>query len=570
MTLTWSQVRQWRSGPVDESEAGLRSARDNLLSYADELADLGAPGRWTGQAATAARRSVRSLTDELELFTAQVGAAHRAIADTADGVLGVEQAVREAEAFAAAYRLRIGPTGTVRDPSWPTMCYATEHEEELARRERQAVVDECADRVAAAVRRAADVDADLTAVLTGILDGTVTDGSATSLAGAAAAGDAAGGLSLLEPPADGGTAAENAAWWAALSAAEQQRVIDEHPGWIGNRDGVDLDARDAANRILLPRYRTDLLGRRAELERLEQEYLEQWGQENALYLLQLSEINDKLASLDTVEAIIGQDHRQLLGLDLSHDRAQAVIADGDVMTADHVAVFTPGFTSTVQGMDGYDRDMAALNRRATWASLAAGDGDSVATVTWLGYQAPQWDTVLTGNSVASAGAAQDGGRSLAEFLRGINTARLADPDLTALGHSYGSTTTGYALQQVTGVDHVGFFGSPGIGVNHIDDLAVHTGQAFYAEAKWDGVGDLGAFGSDPSALDGMGHLETGGRTAGDGTPLTGISGHSSYLSDGSTSQYNLAEIVAGHPGEVITGNDVGITDPPSSWSWWPF
>ncbi len=244
------------------------------------------------------------------------------------------------------------------------------------------------------------------------------------------------------------------------------------------------------------------------------------------------------------------------------------------MTADHVAVFTPGFTSTVQGMGGYDNDMADLATRAGWSSVLSGDTGSVATVTWLGYQAPQWDTILTGNSVAGAGAARDGGRSLAEFLRGINTSRLTDPDLTALGHSYGSLTTGYAVTEPTGVDHVAYFGSPGLGTSDISDFQVPTGQSFYAEANRDAVGDIGMtgrFGADPSGMDGMRHLETRASTAPDGTVLAGVTGHSAYLEDGSTSQYNLAEIVAGHPERVIEGNDVGFwTDPIVVQPWWPF
>ena len=241
------------------------------------------------------------------------------------------------------------------------------------------------------------------------------------------------------------------------------------------------------------------------------------------------------------------------------------------MTADHVAVFTPGFTSTVQGMGGYDTSMYELSARTERELLRSGAGGSVATVTWLGYQAPQWDTVLTGNSVASSGAASDGGRSLAEFLRGINTSRLTDPDLTALGHSYGSTTTGYALLQSTGVDHVGLFGSPGIGTSDLGDLQVMSHQAYYAEAKWDPVGDLAAFGADPSGMAGMGHLQTGSAAAPDGSALDGVTGHSSYLQDGSTSQYNLAQLVGGHPDRIIEGNNVGwLTDPPSAQPWWPF
>ena len=58
--------------------------------------------------------------------------------------------------------------------------------------------------------------------------------------------------------------------------------------------------------------------------------------------------------------------------------------------------------------------------------------------------------------------ARAGGEDLAAFYQGVNASRTDDPHLTALGHSYGSLTTGYALQHDgTGVDDAVLFGSPG-------------------------------------------------------------------------------------------------------------
>ena len=82
-----------------------------------------------------------------------------------------------------------------------------------------------------------------------------------------------------------------------------------------------------------------------------------------------------------------------------------------------------------------------MSRRST--ATAA----SVATVTWMGYDAPQINEVTDWpRSVGMPGLAMRGGEDLAGFLKGINASRLQDPHLIALGHSYGSLTTGYALQ----------------------------------------------------------------------------------------------------------------------------
>lgn len=559
--LTWGQVSGWRAAPLVGSEKALKSRRDGLLSYADELALMGTPKRWTGQAADAAGTARRGIADAAEGLTSQVGAAFRAMCDAGDAVAGVEQAVRDVEWFATANGLRISAAGVVSDVSWAELCFASVHDEEIARAERQARVDECAARVAAVVIKAADVDADLCAVMAGILGGAFTGAGVTSLAQAAADGEARGGSSVVEPPKGAGTAAENAAWWASLSAKERERVIKEHPGWIGNRDGVDFAARDQANRALLPRYREELEKQKAELEAKLADYVRKAGRQvHPMYAIQLSQVEDKLASLDTIERLMKKPDRHLLGLDITHDRAEAVVAVGDVTTAEHVGVFTPGLTSTVQGMGGYDTDMYELKRRSEKFLRQNKEAASAATVTWLGYQAPQWGSTLTSNSVALPGAATEGGGALAEFLRGVNTSRVDDPDLSVLGHSYGSTTAGHALQQDTGVDRAAFFGSPGLGTSDLGDLKVPSGQSFYAEAKLDPVGDMPRFGQDPSFLGGMRHLQTGDATSPDGEPLTGVTGHSRYLEDKSTSQYNLASVVAGRPDQLVEGRDIGVVE----------
>src|SRR5699024_4634968 len=91
------------------------------------------------------------------------------------------------------------------------------------------------------------------------------DGGTGTLAQASAVGEVEGDLSVLEPPT-GGSPTQNAAWWATLSPDERALVIAQHPGWIGNRDGIDATSRDLANRSLLQARRTHVTTRLAELE----------------------------------------------------------------------------------------------------------------------------------------------------------------------------------------------------------------------------------------------------------------------------------------------------------------
>lgn len=138
--------------------------------------------------------------------------------------------------------------------------------------------------------------------------------------------------------------------------------------------------------------------------------------------------------------------------------------------------------------------------------------------------------------------------------------------MTALGHSYGSLTTGIALQQRTGVNDAVFFGSPGISdkpdlpvspvglSNELADLKLPGGHAYTLEADGDAVADVGnltgRFGSDPGSMPNMHHLSTGNATSQDGAHLVESTGHGEYLKvlqDGtsSTSKYNISAVVSG-------------------------
>jgi hypothetical protein len=285
----------------------------------------------------------------------------------------------------------------------------------------------------------------------------------------------------------------------------------------------------------------------------------------------LERVRDKLASIQAIQETLAlDDPRQLLLLDLGQERAQAAIANGSVQTATNVAVFVPGMTTTVDKfMKAYDSQMRSLREKAELESSQAHPNQTApttATVTWIGYQAPQWADVLDPvKSVANIDLAEKGAAHLVPFLQGIGAARDHDAHLTLMGHSYGSTTAGLALRQETGVDDAVFFGSPGLGTSHIQDLRLAPGHAYYIEAKWDGVGDLATFGIDPSHLDGIRHASAAESTVTD--PVTGqarhfngVTGHNSYLVDDSTSQYNMSVVVGGVPDRRVYDSGEGFGD----------
>jgi hypothetical protein len=368
-----------------------------------------------------------------------------------------------------------------------------------------------------------------------------------------------GGTGLLDAftslvpvgPDPGATPEEVHDWWLALSPAQQLAATLVQSRTYGNTDGIPAQVRDLANRKNLPEYRQELLGM------LENPEAYQPGEEPSTVDMFLAtgpdfEISEKLRALDELESVVGRGDRQLLLLDpFAGQQLHAAVAIGDVDTADHVSVFTPGFTSTVQdSLGGYDTDMYDLRRLAQDKTSRYGDGGTVASVTWMGYDAPQMNEVTDWpRSVSMPNLARTGGDDLASFYEGINASRPDDPHLTALGHSYGSLTTGYALQHDgTGIDDAVLFGSPGAGTWDRDDLHVPDGHLFVAEADDDPVADFGGtapFGRDPSHMPGVDFLSTHESDLPDGRRGEGSTGHSEYLQQDSTSQYNLAVTVGG-------------------------
>src|SRR5690606_19502299 len=176
------------------------------------------------------------------------------------------------------------------------------------------------------------------------------------------------------------------------------------------------------------------------------------------------------------------------------------------------------------------------------------DGDpSVAAVTWLDYQAPQWGWGLafTERSPVSDLAARIAAPRLVDFLDGVAASRPDDPHITTVGHSYGAVVSGLALRETGAADAAVFVGAPGIGTGDVTDLRIPPGSAYLVEAECDIVADVGTFGGDPSFLDGLTHLPAGPGNTAAGTPLAGITGHSSYLIPGTSSSHHIAGVVAG-------------------------
>ena len=547
MTVALEQVRRWSASGLDAVAVGLDTAGPGWATCARPWC---AAGRPTRGAVSPRMRLAPSTGDWWHGWSGwrprsrRAGRGRRRRRRGRRGRAGLA----EAQDLADGSGLTIAADGAVADTAPPGPAAGA-----------AAVQAEVGDRLEQVLHAAAALDADLAALLAGMA-GTHGPDADPAVATTAFVGPAIG---VLAPP--DGTPADNAGWWSALSPAARQRVVAEHPEWVGNRDGIPAAVRDEANRALLDeragRLDADLRGVQARYDALTA------GGPGAMEAVWLAQRNDLLARLDALHrrrevldavrtAAAGTD-RSVLLLDLDRPHPRAAVAVGDVDTAEHVAVLTPGFGTTVQGgLDAEGETAAALRGRSLSALGGAGrGGESVAAVAWLGYDVPAGAV-----AVSTPDAARSGGADLARFYDGIDASRRADPHLTALGHSYGSLTTGYALQQAHGVDDAVVFGSPGLGTDHVGDLHVPPGHTGVVEAPWDPVADLGWFGDDPNRLDGVTGLSARPATLPDGSATAGSVLHADYLTPGTTSQFNIAATVAGLPEERILDAGVGVGD----------
>jgi hypothetical protein len=239
------------------------------------------------------------------------------------------------------------------------------------------------------------------------------------------------------------------------------------------------------------------------------------------------------------------DGHQLLACD-PQGGARIVEALGDVATADHIAVLVPG-NGHHQGNYFTERGPVAPRARGqlllrTMRDLAP--GSRAAVVVWVGYLAPPGLTSATSIAPAVTGAP--------------DLARLTDylprsAHLTLVGHSYGTTVCGLALNLARVNDCVAL-GSPGMGVWRRTQLG--GARLWAAQAPSDWIRHfpqirLGRLGLGRSPL----HPELGGTRVGTGD----VVGHCGYYTEGSESLLNVARVALGRYDEVTPPGEIGTT-----------
>ena len=374
------------------------------------------------------------------------------------------------------------------------------------------------------------------------------------------------------------TPEEVSVWWALLSESEREALINKDPEKYGNLNGIDMASRAKANELALNGH-LDAAGNRIpgtgliektknELDELNQEIERprENGQEVSSDLRDKQKnLQNRLADLEAIrDQVQGNAGATLLVLEPGNlgENVRAAIAIGDVDNAQHVATFVPGMGTNC-------RDNGRLNvefaKNIQWAAQKVGgdEAGSVATIAWMGYEAPPDITKTLDPSVMSIDKAEAGAEKLNGFVTGIHSWRSErglDVHQSIIPHSYGSTTAGIAMRDIGEgvVDELVYTGSPGAGVSSVGTLGVDADHTWVSATPHldpvRGIGPDSTFGRNPEHLEGIGHLS--GDTSGGEGYKHGIwhrpdGNHSSYFHKPETDDkhnYALEDI-----GKVIVG-----------------
>lgn len=349
--------------------------------------------------------------------------------------------------------------------------------------------------------------------------------------------------------------------WRGFSPARRREIVQRAPDLIANLDGIPTSVRSPVN---LRRVQ----GERARLQddsvRISQElHREYFGGRLSNTGAGLWYAQRKLEDLNALDELLHeQTDRKLVLMDMrSGERGFAAIAIGDPDTADHIAVTVPGLNTNVKdSLRGMVGEATRLRDEAQRQLHSAGRAETVATIAWIGYDAPQvigpgkFDLGRASFDVSRSAKAGIAADALGSFFHGLR-AGAAKPDvhITALGHSYGSLATSLALQRgaSASVDDVVFYGSPGVRAKVEADLGIADRHVYVMKAEGDSIAGFGRFGGDPTRTE-FKRLSTAEGITPDGVKHERAFGHAEYARTGDNGElrmtgYNLAVVVAGLP-----------------------
>ncbi|MBY4127371.1 hypothetical protein HQO83_03090 [Rhodococcus fascians] len=556
-------IDNWDISALDATASSLTARVNTLTTVQADLTSLSNLPGWDGEAAAAAREAYGSTQDEVNREALEIGAVRTLTQQTADAVTHLKAQFAALRATATANSMLIAANGSVTD-----VAFAVLPADPVALAARDRIRTELHDGAHALIMQALDIDSDAAQVFSRLVDGSLHPGDATDLSSSLDAGSRLGVLSAPFPPA-GASPQQIHAYWDALPVAQRAEMIAGHPHIIGNLDGIPSVARSEANIGQIPGDRERLQALESQLQAKVDDSIGDGLFSNDDAGLKL--VQDKLASLDAIDRALRDHPNALLTVYEvnDHEKALAAVAIGNPDTADHVTVSTPGLNTTVNGsLESMVGEAHQLNTEMSNQLDRAGrSGESIANIAWIGYEAPQGqdrpgllDAVDGYTDVMSDNIAQEAGGTLASYYQGLDAAStIADPHITAFGHSYGSLTTSEALQQGGSqvVDDAVFYGSPGLNSVGTSSMGMPYQHVWAMDADADPVtwaghlGPLSPFEAGPYNNNYQ-QLSADAGISADGVLRDGASGHSEYTRSGDngmlrTPGYNLAVIGIGRP-----------------------
>ena len=523
---TWADIQSWELSYVEEAEdlieAEVREAREIIADLEHAANDI----RSQGEAPDRMRERLTEIQDKLDSRLNELTEYALATAEL-HGYVSRVVAIREsAYEVAAELQETIPESGYVRTPPM-------EKSNNPDRYQKYRDLHAC---IKSAVDLATEAETTVGPRFKALADGqyAMSEGRHSESAGLANDADPSW------------TPEEVSVWWKLLSDSEREALINKDPEKYGNLDGIDMASRAKANELVLlgPKDASGqhvpgagLLGQ-AERDLAEAEAAMVGATSNLAALdLKRKQAQNRVDDLRALRDQMQVDGVTLVSLQPGKpgENVLAALAIGDVDNAEHVATMVPGMTTNC-------RDSAALNLGYAYnlreAAVKAGaDKNNVATIAWLGYDAPP---ALPDLSVASTAQAEAGADPLRKFATGIHSWRSErgmDVHQSIIPHSYGSTTAGIAMRSVGKdvVDDFAYTGSPGAGVASVGTLGVDKDHVWVSAVPHhdavQGIGTDGNFGLDPKTLKGIGHLsgDASGAKGYSTYSLNPVANHSSYF-----------------------------------------
>ena len=526
MAITWGNILEWETRPLDEIAQELLEASQGLRKAYEKGQDALKAVQSEGEAVTAMRATTITNLASLERALTNVNGALMAIEGARDQVGQVMVEINEITSFASENECTIHQDGSVS---------ATEKGKDAAQKVELGIET--------LLEKADQVDTDLYHALQDINNDRYTDGD----------GENNKVIGVPDLPQPNWSPSQVAAWWKSLTDEQQQFLIRHRPDDIRHLDGLPATARGLANRFALEGY-VDAYGneQKGALAEAKEEYDKAREKYGAILKksmspdrppteygypvagaaeaeAELERAKEKYEDLLAIQEQTNNDVRMSNGLapayllDFNYDekyhRTTAIVSAGNPDTATHVSTLVPGIGTNVRDSLGQYMD---INDRLREQTKHAGvDPNNVAAISYLGYVAPRND----GTHLVQAmdiGYAERGAPKIAQFEEGLRASANANNHKftnTLLTHSFGSTTGGKSATMTAPgtIDRLILTGSPGSGVQSIDEYNVPKENVYvsavYNADNVQGLGFDSSYGVDPQELEGITHLSGDARDA---------------------------------------------------------